>query len=46
MHAAMQKAGVKVIYTEYAGGNHNAWTPTLTNNAVIDWMFAQRRGRQ
>lgn len=43
MTAAMKAAGVKFIYTEYAGGNHNAWTPTLTNDAVIDWMFAQQR---
>ncbi len=43
MAAAMKRAGVSHIYTEYPGGNHNAWTPTLTNDAVIDWMFAQRR---
>jgi predicted peptidase len=43
MVAAMKIAGVNVIYTEYPNGNHNAWTPTMTNDAVIDWMFAQRR---
>lgn len=43
MVAAMKAAGVNVIYTEYPNGNHNAWTPTMTNNAVIDWLFAQRR---
>jgi predicted peptidase len=41
--AAMQKAGVPVQYTEYPGGNHNAWTPTYQDNSVIDWLFAQRR---
>jgi predicted peptidase len=31
------------IYTEYHGVGHDAWTPTLENRLMWDWLFAQRK---
>ena len=43
MIAAIRKAGGRPVYTEYEGVGHDSWTPTYKNNAVLDWLFAQRR---
>ena len=43
MIAAINGAGGRAIYTEYAGVGHNAWTPTFESQQVWDWLFAQRR---
>ena len=42
--AARQKAGGHPLYTEYAGVDHNVWEWAYTEPALLDWMFAQRRG--
>jgi predicted peptidase len=42
--AARRKAGGRPLYTEYTGVDHNVWQWAFTEPAVVDWMFAQRRG--
>lgn len=32
-----------IRYTEFWKGGHNAWTPTLSDRAVLNWMFAQKK---
>lgn len=44
MIAAIRKAGGEPKYTEYKGVSHDAWTPTYKNTAVLDWLFAQKKG--
>lgn len=41
--AAINAAGGRAIYTEYAGVGHDSWTPTFASQQVWDWLFAQRR---
>jgi predicted peptidase len=43
IHAALQAQGAQVQYTEYPGGNHNAWDATYQSAALWQWLFAQRR---
>lgn len=43
MIAAIRKAGGRPIHTEFDGAGHDSWTPTYRNQAVLDWLFAQRR---
>ena len=44
LHAAFQVAGARdVRYTEYPGGNHNAWDATYADPAMWAWLFAQKR---
>lgn len=46
MAAALQKVGaVDFLYTEYAGCGHNAWDRVFRDRALIDWLFAQRKGK-
>jgi len=40
---ALREHGGNPRYTEYVGGGHDSWTETYANNAVLDWLFAQRR---
>jgi predicted peptidase len=42
--AARRKAGGHPFYTEYAGVDHNVWEWAFTEPALIEWVFAQRRG--
>lgn len=44
MIAAMEAAGGAPRYTEYAGVGHDSWTPAYRDPAVLDWLFAQRKG--
>ncbi|MEM9696663.1 MAG: PHB depolymerase family esterase [Myxococcota bacterium] len=46
MVAALKRAGGPARYTEYEGVAHDAWTPTFSDDAVIDWMFAQAKSRR
>ncbi|MGS0904100.1 chitobiase/beta-hexosaminidase C-terminal domain-containing protein [Bacillus altitudinis] len=42
---AIQKAGGRPIYTEYAskyGYDHASWTPAYETPGLTDWLFAQR----
>jgi predicted peptidase len=43
MYSALQAVGAKVRYTEFAGGNHNAWDPAYLSPDLPGWLFAQRR---
>ena len=43
MIAAINAAGGRAIYTEYAGVGHDSWTPTFASQQVWDWLFTQRR---
>ena len=45
MIAAIKKAGGEPKYTEYKGVGHDAWTPTYRDNKVLDWLFAQKKGK-
>jgi predicted peptidase len=45
MIAALKKAGGEPKYTEYKGVGHDAWTPRYRDNEVLDWLFAQKKGK-
>jgi predicted peptidase len=40
--AALEKAGVHPLYTEYAGVDHNVWQWAYTEPELLKWMFAHR----
>lgn len=44
MIAAIKEAGGSPKYTEYEGVGHDSWTQTYKDGAVIQWMFAQKKG--
>ncbi len=41
---ALRAVGAPVHYVELLGTDHNAWDPTYTSPAFLEWLFAQRRG--
>lgn len=43
MHDAVNKAGGRVILSEYPGFEHNVWDSVFENRAYLDWLFAQKR---
>ncbi len=43
MVAAVQKAGGSAKLTVYPEAGHDSWTETYHNEAVYDWLLAQRR---
>jgi len=43
MVKAIWALGGNVRYREYPGVGHNCWTPTFGDDAVFDWLFAQRK---
>lgn len=43
MVAALKAVGSTVQYTEYPGVGHDAWTMTYANEAVIDWLFENKK---
>lgn len=43
MAAALRAADANVTYTELPGVNHNSWDAAYTNEALIEWLFSQRR---
>jgi predicted peptidase len=43
MLAAIEKAGGKPKYTEYAGVGHDSWTQTYADPKFMEWLFAQSR---
>ena len=43
MAAALEAAGGKPKYTEYAGVGHNSWIPAYREDGLYDWLFSQRR---
>ncbi|HEX2877100.1 MAG TPA: prolyl oligopeptidase family serine peptidase [Polyangiaceae bacterium] len=43
MVAALKAVGSTVQYSEYPGIGHDAWTTTYANEAVIDWLFENKR---
>lgn len=45
MIAAIKKAGGKPEFTEYPGGGHDSWTRTYKNDAVLDWLFTQKKAK-
>jgi len=42
MVEAIQKAGGKVLYTEYAGVGHDSWVRAYSDPKLLEWMFAQK----
>jgi predicted peptidase len=43
MIEAVKKAGGNPEYTEYPAVEHGSWQQTYANDAVWDWLFAQRK---
>jgi hypothetical protein len=43
MIAAIQKAGGKPQYTEYADLNHDSWSRTYADPEMMRWLFSQKR---
>lgn len=44
MSQSIKDAGGSLIkYTEYPGVGHDSWTQTYANDAVLDWLFAQKK---
>lgn len=43
MILAIKKAGGNVLYTEYKDAGHDVWTRTYNNQAVLDWLFTQKK---
>jgi predicted peptidase len=43
LHAAFEKAGSRVNYTEYPGVGHNSWDPAFSDSKLWEWLFVQRR---
>lgn len=43
MIAALEAAGGKPIYTEYAGVGHDSWDPAYAEPKLMEWLFAQRK---
>ena len=42
---ALRAANARVIYTEYATGNHGIWSNAYRTPLLFAWMMAQRRGQ-
>ncbi len=40
---ALQKAGGRPRYTEYANVGHDVWTRAFAEPELVDWLFAQHR---
>ena len=45
MIAAIKQAGGKPLYTEYPGVAHNSWVNAYSDPKLLEWMFAQKRGK-
>jgi predicted peptidase len=43
MAAALRAVGAPVAYTELPGTYHDSWTATYGSEAIIRWLFEQRR---
>lgn len=43
MVTALKAVGSTVQYSEYPGVGHDAWTMTYANEAVIDWLFENKK---
>jgi predicted esterase len=43
MVAALKAVGSKVKYTEYSTLYHSIWDATYYNEAVLEWLFAQKK---
>jgi predicted peptidase len=43
MRDALRARGADLHYTEYPGGNHNAWDAAYADPGLVPWLLAQRR---
>jgi len=43
MTRALEACGGHIQYREYPGAGHDVWTRTYNDNAVLAWLFSQRR---
>jgi predicted peptidase len=43
MRDALRHRGADLRYTEYAGGNHNAWDAAYADPGLVPWLLAQHR---
>ena len=43
MVAALTDLGSTIQYSEYPGVNHDSWSQTYANEAIISWLFEQQR---
>lgn len=46
MIEAIEAAGGEAKYTEYDGVGHDSWTRTYGDEAVLEWLFRQRKPRE
>lgn len=46
MRDALKALGADLRYTEYAGGNHNAWDAAYADPRLVPWLLAQRRAQR
>ena len=42
-YEALKAAGGNVQYREYPGVSHDCWTPTYSDDSVLDWFFGQSK---
>ena len=45
MISALQAEGAQPRYTEYPGVGHDSWTAAYQEPELLEWLFAQGRGR-
>jgi hypothetical protein len=41
----LKKVKGNVKYFEYAKVGHDSWTPAFAEKGLLEWMFAQKRGK-
>jgi predicted peptidase len=46
MFDALRAAGADVHYTELPGTNHDSWTAAYGSEAIVRWLFEQRKSRR
>ena len=42
-YAALKKFGASVEYIEFAGCDHNSWSPAFNTPDFFSWLFAQKK---
>jgi predicted peptidase len=45
MVAALENAGGHPLYTEYPDEGHASWVPAYRSPAMMNWLFAQKKGK-
>ncbi len=42
-YLSLRSVGAKVRYTEFAGCDHNSWTPAFNHPEFMEWIFSQKK---